>query len=69
VKPAKKHALLLLALDALAEAAARVSWKYGRGEDGVPSDWAEWADLRAAIAEARHALAREGGVKGRASDG
>tara|TARA_R110000868_G_scaffold5762_1_gene33873 strand:- start:17 stop:583 length:567 start_codon:yes stop_codon:yes gene_type:complete len=39
----------------LVEAAERVSWKYGHDENGIPSDWTEWKDLRAALANAKAA--------------
>tara|TARA_R110000868_G_scaffold227550_2_gene480541 strand:- start:317 stop:946 length:630 start_codon:yes stop_codon:yes gene_type:complete len=34
----------------LVEAAERVSWKYGHDNNGTPSDWDEWKNLRAALA-------------------
>lgn len=38
-------------LDALAFAAARVEWKYGRTDDGKPKDWKEWNDLRECLGD------------------
>ena len=35
----------------LIAAAERVSLKYGHSEDGTPSDWTEWKDLRNALAQ------------------
>lgn len=36
-------------LDSLYETAARVERKYGRDENGVPSDYNEWLRLRQAL--------------------
>ena len=36
----------------LVSAAERVSLKYGHDDDGTPSDWTEWKDLREAISRA-----------------
>lgn len=37
-------------------AADRVSRKYGHDEQGEPSDWQEWKDLRDALADVRQSL-------------
>ena len=39
----------------LVSAAERVSLKYGHDDDGTPSDWTEWKDLREAISHSQAA--------------
>ena len=58
-RPEKRIADLVSALRNLVTDATRVSNKYGHLEDGTPSDWNEWIDLRRRLTEAEHALARE----------
>lgn len=58
MRPEVRIKNLLSALQRLVADSERVSGKYGMNED-VPSDWNEWVDLRRAIMEAKHAIARE----------
>lgn len=64
MNPKRKRELLLQEVESLVHAAERVSLKYGHDEgpggERKPCDWTEWWDLRAALVQVRHALAREG---------
>lgn len=59
-RPEKRIALLVEALEDLVYASDRCSYKYGCHDDGTPSDWSEWVELRRCLRQALHALAREG---------
>jgi hypothetical protein len=56
----QKRDRLLDAVEALVHDAERCSYKFGHEEDGMPSDWTEWVNLRRSLQEARNALKREG---------
>lgn len=57
MRPEKRHALLMEALEALIDSAERVCVKYGRDRrTGHPSDWQEWQNLRRDIKLAYQAL-------------
>ena len=66
MRPEKRHALTVAALETLLLAAERVERNHGRYDNpghpdhGTPLDWNDWAALRIVCSEARHALAREG---------
>lgn len=49
---AQRHATVTMSLSALNDAAVRVSWKYGHSNEGVPSDWSEWVELRNCLLQA-----------------
>ena len=56
MKPKKQEKVSRARQEALQElvlAAERVSDKFGCHEDGEPSDWSEWVELRRAIQNAK----------------
>jgi hypothetical protein len=44
------------AAERLRDAAARCHWKFGCDDDGTPSDWDEWVELKTAIDQLNHHL-------------
>ena len=60
MRPEQKLASLLETTDDLLAAAGRVDWKFGHDDQGEPSDWQEWVDLRRAMMRVTHARKRFG---------
>ncbi len=62
MRPEQKLASLLETTDDLLAAAGRVDGKFGH-DQGEPSDWQEWIDLRRAMMRVQHARKRFGHAK------